>query len=364
MIEGCLWVLNLVPVDVTSYSESPPEVSNLRVLLLLAAAGFYGISRVTRFHPASNAGYAEWLKASPWAAGRPLPLGPVHPVWQDGIILGALTVLSVWRAHLPPLLVVGVFAISYLGSMTVILVFTRTWKAALYLGFLWPSLFLPGTSEMVRAGLWVAIAFVIYQGQRHCLQAFPWKGVKRLSGSVLNIEIQPAGLFRGMESIGWPTSVLSPKADTRAVSARTALSLSALFGWWTFCLFETLGLEAIPELALILAVTLAVTRLGIYWLGITTPFNIWGRIMHGRLLLPGFDQIFVTPCATLVVGAAGALAIRLSGHGAVATAVVVAGIWVVVFLGPPQLRKWALTGQHRFRPPPANSSNKALPRPI
>src|SRR5262245_9773041 len=69
-----------------------------RVLVTLAAA-VYGIYRVACFHPAVNPRYFAWLKLSPWQADKPLPMGPVHLVWQDLVVIGTILAIAHWRMH-------------------------------------------------------------------------------------------------------------------------------------------------------------------------------------------------------------------------------------------------------------------------
>ena len=58
---------------------------------LVALSGFlaamYAFYRVWTFHPALRPGYCQWLCGTPWTSRKALPLGPVHLVWQDLLLL-------------------------------------------------------------------------------------------------------------------------------------------------------------------------------------------------------------------------------------------------------------------------------------
>src|SRR5947209_2936166 len=60
---------------------------------LLGLFGFYAflyaIYRVWTFHPALRPDYYQWLRGTPWTSRKPLPLGPVHVVGQDVLLVGA-----------------------------------------------------------------------------------------------------------------------------------------------------------------------------------------------------------------------------------------------------------------------------------
>jgi hypothetical protein len=167
------------------------------------------------------------------------------------------------------------------------------------------------------------------------------------------------------KAIGWPYAALSPKAEFPSVSSRTSFLLGLLFGWWTFCLSVALK-GAVPlELILLMGTAAAVIRLLIYCAQVATPFDIWGRLTSGRLIVPAFDYVFLTPLGVIslaIIGAA--LMRRMEGEAQIiAGACVVGLIWFALLAGGPTLRSWLLTGQHRYRSPRLVSTRQPL-RPL
>src|SRR5207249_1213109 len=72
--------------------------------LLLAVACFsYASFRTTHCHPFYNARYRRWLQTTPWTSRLPLPLGPIHLVWQDGFVLVMMALLAYLQGDLNPL---------------------------------------------------------------------------------------------------------------------------------------------------------------------------------------------------------------------------------------------------------------------
>ena len=65
----------------------------LGVASLLAAG--CATFRVAAFHPAFRPGYRQWLCDTPWTSRKPLPLGPIHLVPQD-VLLIAISVGLAW----------------------------------------------------------------------------------------------------------------------------------------------------------------------------------------------------------------------------------------------------------------------------
>ena len=74
------------------------------VLLPLLAAALYGGFRVIAFHPVYRPKYRAWLESTPWTSGKPLPVGPVSLVWEDGVVLSLLCLLHLVQPELDPIL--------------------------------------------------------------------------------------------------------------------------------------------------------------------------------------------------------------------------------------------------------------------
>src|SRR6266487_2602254 len=99
LVAACLWLIELAAPNMGNAMSDSAEILNIRTAILASAAGVYALYRLWRFHPACNQPYAAWLKLSPWTADKPLPLGPIHLVWQDAVVVGALTALATWHAR-------------------------------------------------------------------------------------------------------------------------------------------------------------------------------------------------------------------------------------------------------------------------
>jgi hypothetical protein len=246
-IEAATWLIQY------RYSGSRPsdfeEIRHIRAAVLVGASVLYAIYRIWRFHPAFSPAYAAWLMLSPWTAEKPLPLGPIHPVWQDGIVLAALAGLARWRADIEPMVVVYGFGLAYLITMTLLLAITRRWRSCLVLGFLWPALVLPKIQGLPeQAAVIAAIVLFIWHGHRESLRAFPWaylagpgQLLSRQPRSLLHaqIELRIPGLTNPMldtssSAVGWPYLPLAPKVQHPSVSSPTSLCLRCSSGGGLF----------------------------------------------------------------------------------------------------------------------------------
>jgi hypothetical protein len=378
MLDGGLWLIEHSAPSLSGQLTGLPEVMNIRAGILATAAGFYALYRLWRFHPACNSAYAAWLKTSPWTPQKPLPLGPVHPVWQDVVVLGAMTLFAQWYAHVDPALPVIVFGLVYLFAMTLLLAVTRTWIPCLLLGFIWPAPALPMMRGWPTLGILAALVAVIWYGHRKSLHAFPWKRTElnrpesrgaNQRKSIGEIEIRVDGLSNTPAvrnpNLGWPFLWLSPKFECNSVSSSTSFFVSALIGWWTYCAIVGFEIPSSPAAILLFAAMAAMVRFAIYCSGLGPSFNLWGRLVTGRIIVPGFDQFVVTPLLVLALAIAGGVAIRHSASCyPMASACVVGLICFALLAGGPTMRKWMLTGQHRYRSPTRLGTNKQLLRPI
>ena len=376
LLDAAIWLIrHAFPNGVTM---SDVEVfENLRCGVLVSIAGLYAVYRLARFHPACNQPYGMWLKLTPWTAERPLPLGPVHLVWQDMAFLGILMGVGWFDAHANPLWIAVAFGFMYLLGLTILLGVTRTWGFCLLLCFLWPALMLPSL-QGGRMFVVIAIMFnVAWLGHQRSLRSFPWKFLTVTNRPIVNpvpgsvqIELRIPGYNEMTGSVtratvGWPLVRLTPKLDYYSVSIGPALLWSLLMAWWTYCLNSRLETPAFPGGVIAFAVVGALTRFVIYCSTVTPPFSIPARIMTGRLLLPGFDRVFITPLVAVIAGILGAALVRRSGSYYLRVESFMIGLlWFILLHGKPTLRNWLLTGYHRYSPPRLVKGTRQAFKPI
>jgi len=376
LIEAGMWLINFVSPGARSIADEMPELAGIRIVILVSAAVVYASFRLWRFHPACNPAYSAWLEMSPWTANKRLPVGPIHVVWQDAIVVGALAALAYWHARANPAAPLIAFGMTYLCGLNLLLAVTRRWTSCLVLGFLWPTLLLPGAKGWPTIVVIAAIIVVLWHGLRASLRAFPQGFLQTLPNpmgrrpsSLLQMQLDvripvlsSASFDTSSKAVGWPYLVLSPKGEVSSVSIRTSSFLGVLVGWWTYCLC-VLAEDAVPAgFILFLGVILAGIRLLVYCKNVTTPFNVWGRFATGRLIVPGFDRVFVTPLGVIVLAALGAALMRRMGDESQAAvgSGMVGLLWFLLLAGGPTLRNWLLTGQHRYGAPRLLSTKQPL----
>ncbi len=356
---GLFWfcyVVAWLPELLARYYDLPlPRSYALpRFHFLLGACVAYGGYRVLAFHPLSplRPGYLPWLRTTPWSDRLALPLGPVHLVWQDVVVLLALLLLGAENPHSSPPLYVLAFLIPYLlglaGSLIVACACRQIFAILFGLGLvvrLWEN-------SWAAAGVAVLFYGVALLALRRHLYA-----------SVHPSEPGRWPPERTRPRLPWPYPMLSAFKTTTTGSAENALLASALMGWLSYVLVFLIGPDPESKLEIAAPVWVGVALLGpwlrllVYRLGHAPPISLWGRIRTGRWIIPGYDQILVTPLVALSAGLILSGALGLGGVPVeLGLAVTVFVVLLILLLGGPTFERWHLTGHHRLSVPLQNSA--------
>src|SRR5208283_4128995 len=109
----------------------------------------------------------------------------------------------------------------------------------------------------------------------------------------------------GTANLGWPYKRLSPGFSFKPLSLSTCAIVSVLTGWWYYCIAVCSEAVLEPGLIVVFAFVAALARFAGYCNTIAPPFNLWGRLVTGRLIVPGFDRVLLTPLAVVLLGFVG-----------------------------------------------------------
>jgi hypothetical protein len=279
-------------------------------------------------------------------------------IWEDGIVLGALILLTLTQPHHDSIRIVTLFLIFHSALVTVTFwptgAGTLGYLAAFGLGLavrLWPRAW---PCFVVAASAYL----VVYEGLWQSLTRFPW----RLEWSLADLFNQKA-LSEKLAGpyLGWPYDRLlrDVKAAERfRIGQMDAILLSMLIGWWESCLLslspdprlkETMGLAFLMGSLGLVGLVVPFSRLQIYTNFYPSSISIWGRIRTGRWIIPGYDRCFVGPLLSFlampaVFGSCLAAGIPVD-ISLLATITAVMGLALIT---PPGLKQWRSTGKHRM----------------
>jgi hypothetical protein len=308
----------------------------LRVLAFLAA--FYALFRVWAFHPALRSAYRNWLSLTPWTLKKPLPLGPVHLVLQDLLLLSIAVGLCWPRAGIGSLAFVKAFLGCYVGALgfTHLKTGQKAWAYPIAFGVGFMILFVQTPLFFLFAGVSYVVALL---GLRASLACFPWREeplMQHLPGPMTN-----------WMSLGWPFGRLGPRRSKEFKLIDVFLT-GLLAGWVVFVFGSRLKLEN-AAMATPFVFGAACCRIFLYCNGYMPPLSLFGRLALGRLIIPGYDKVFLAPLVTvLVCVAATTLPIWSGISHIVAVSIGVTASWWILFGMGPNLNTWRLTGSHRI----------------
>jgi hypothetical protein len=326
-------------------------------VMLVATCLAYASYRAMYFHPFYDFRYGQWLRTTPWTSSKPLPLGPVHLVWQDSIPLLAIALLAFLQGDLNPLHLLIFSLLVYLAVLALGFRATGQWAfayaVAFGLGFVVRLWYHPWFSAAAAVLLYP----VAYAGLRQSLAKFPWDVPwmdhfgRAMSGRGTT---NPAG---DENLLGWPFERLRPKLPARTgISTREALLVSLLAGWWLYAVAPLLsdprarlGMVLFAHFSAIMFLTLG--RMIVYCVGYEAPISVWGRLWTFRWIIPGYDKVFVAPLAAVLIGSL--LPGVAAAHGLEPEFAMPPALSLALLAGlslGPSLLNWRLTGQHRLVP--------------
>ena len=192
--------------------------------------------------------------------------------------------------------------------------------------------------------------------------------------------------------IRWPLSKIGPYLkDKNTADLYTAIGISSIIAWWVLAI--THGVSIAAELTTgftrqellaamsdqakgelqydilfwfvwtIFVLVVSGGRALAYLTGTWPPISLAGRLATGRLIIPGYDRIFVAPLAMLIFGFAGPITLYMIHAPEVLIPAV--SVWGVVMLGMsigPSLETWRLTGCYRIKPWTSQKQDEARKR--
>lgn len=338
-------------------------VQSLHPIVIILTTLVYAGFRVYAFHPAFRKDYRDWLKQTPWRWGLPLPLGPVHLVPQDLVILTILSGFA-WRHlgefwWLVPCVFLGMHSLCMLSS------FLRTGlnRHAYVLAFGLGGVLWLFDDPLRLKLLLLAIYGVAFHGLRRSLKLFEDWDWERLDQWIcVGSEAQALKSRR----LGWPFDSLGPHREPFPISLGWAAALAVLAGWWVLGLASNFDNSDTRNMTFILVVFgglfASVGRLIKYLWGYAPPISFRGRIATGQWIIPGYDRIFVAPLVTLaIVASLKWLVLDLHVPTELALSVVTTAYVFVTFGWPPTLDEWRLTGNHRIVPAVSKPEMQQIP---
>lgn len=332
----------------------PQDANSLRVSHLwwpsLAAA--YAAWRVNAYHPVARRAYSDWLGTAPWTIERRLPLGPVHWIWQDLVLVGSAALVNGYFGWRHSLWVMCVFMGMYLLQLTITFARSGQFWSMCFGAFSVGLLVVVRRDPVVCLGAGLASYVVLL---RHILAAVPWVQLNpTVKPHAAETNFNTITIWTdGAEKLGLPFARSGPTfAESNTLPAGGGFAAGALYGWWTYALttFSDQG-DASPALMFSAMGTtvMAVARISIYLTGYAPPISFWARLVTLRWIIPGYDYALLAPLiSVLFLIAMGLLIAMQQLHPNMYGPMALGGTVALLFELGPSLKKWRLTGNHRI----------------
>lgn len=322
------------------------------------AALNYAVVRISR-HPCISTEYSKWLQFSPWRPGKKLPNGPVRLCFLDLIVLLALTLFA-WQPYpILMLLVPIVFFMVY--SLSSIVIFASAGECEFCFPvviFTVPLLVYPFLNLKIAFAVSLVLFTITHICALKVLKKFPW------NMQAWTMDERETRKKVALTCCGWPFSRLCIPVEkdekngiiiSQSLKFFAALIIGVWFAWIEHAVTRTFLYHG-PEgfsysfrvcYALILIGTsiLSLIRLVIYISKVHAPISILGRITIGRLIIPGFDKIFIAPLSAVTLAAILPPLLYFVGMGLpwICDICVLVAFTLVIGL-PPGLTEWQFTG--------------------
>jgi hypothetical protein len=338
------------------WEKTDQELMTFPPIGLLLLATMYASYRIDAFHPVRQPAYLNWLVQTPWSWRKPLPLGPVHLVAADGVLLGAAFLAALpFHGWFMSLLVIKLFAWLYLVKHLSLIFSTYQWYPA------YVSWFCLGGMILAWSSNWPFFAFaaVAYGasivGLRRILQWYsrvPTRDEMRDATFVPSLTGQRHQTF-----FAWPFGYLAPRIDVGLLPRRHGILFSLLGGWTAYVAVSLLdGYLDVKPLVYMLTAQVALVailvRVRVYRVyEYRPPISLAGRWQTGHWILPSHDQVYVAPLLAFVESiVVPSVLFHYGIEPSVATAIgITLLLMILLILGPDRCR-WFLSSASRIVP--------------
>ena len=400
LIGGCLLI---AVFDRTTWGVKLPEYTKLaqRTGVAMACLGslVYGGTRLFYFHPWISPNYRRWLRSTPWALPRRLPLGPVEFCVQDAFWMMMISAPAMPGSS-PWFVLVACFLTIAAYSLTLSFYLLRLgpyWAAygiyftacavGWYVHWVGHYFFLPWQCGVPGAeplgldsapicigllGFTAAFGWISQIGVRQQLRRLPWDIEHHPARDPGELQRdQKTGSYR----LGWPLMAMRPDVDVSSRTSRLEIIVQSVVISIFLCLLIAIGSDlasgdridlarglrewqvrfqnvlvvwaqwglALPGAYIL--IHLLLEQVPLY----RPPISFGARAATRRWLVPGYDRIARKHVLALIPILMGVLFARaMPAYALHGTFVAVLWALLVFRFAGPSPEAWHLLGQYRL----------------
>lgn len=317
-------------------------VRNMNAAFLVLFAIAYGLTRCLLFHPVANSKYRQFLALTPYSSRHQLPKGPIHLYWPDAVILG-LMIAAAWIC--PPehwLIPLAAFFVSFLAGHCFCMILTKQKTLLAVLLAILPLSIYPHENDAISILVFCIAYGIVWYGTQTYLKQFPWNTSFWNDHYVAHLKEKAFT----QKIIQWPWQQLHFE-KTSSLDWKTKLVICGLVFWWLHVISYLWDDKDLIVAIFSCSFLIIFFRIIRYIMGFMPPISLLGRISTGRLIIPGYDKIFVAP---MIIALTGVFVPKvLLSAGLPETISIEFTFSLCLFLAmvlPPSYQNWRLTGHH------------------
>ncbi|MBL7214776.1 MAG: hypothetical protein ISS71_03750 [Phycisphaerae bacterium] len=356
MWKSTLWltamaIVILSIVNGIAYCFGDPPLVKINTWYIGAIVAIYSMTRIFRFHPAFNKKYLIQLTLSPWKVGKALPRGPVNLFWADAIIVTFFMVLTfIFPVHHWPILLIIFLAAYNLGLLASFCITRQIEFISTYV-LLAPLIVYPHLNFYIALMVLISLTSIGLWGVHCYFKQFPWNTPWWNKNQVDELKQQAIT----QRVIQWPfrelniTNIFSAGVETGVILAILFFMYAHTINWLVYNMENeriTAFIYAIP------IIFLPIFRFTSYAIKYRPPISFLGRFRTGRLIIPGYDKVYIGPIVILLAGIFMPFLLKILAIPNHITYELSASICIfLAFACPPNFEKWHYTGHHRILKP-------------
>jgi len=325
-------------------------------LVVMAMVICYTLFRGFAFHPAYREEYLKWLGLTPWRHPTPLPLGPVHAVWQDLIILVVFEMM-VWGMSLGMKLAIPVAFLFGLAMCLALSLWITGYRAYCYqvAYALAATVWIASVSPLLAGICLLATYALAWRRLNQSFATFPWGESSASRARVMqSLATKSSKKASSRADWGWTYDVLSPQ-QVEQLPLVDRLLLSGLICFSLFALLAHAHFEMMVTFLIVGFVCqgfYCIKHVYSYVWSHSAPISLLGRFMTGRWVIPSYDVVLLPLVYYLgTVSLAFYLASPAVGWPIPYVGPAMMAVYLLLMnLGCADINRWRLTSKARLNP--------------
>ncbi len=349
-----MWLLPFAAVLLVmfGFTEHGPSADARQMLTVFPALGLFGYGAVRGFifHPLFRDDYRRWLEMTPWMPGRRLPLGALHPVWQDAILAALFVAPAAILNGSEAFLILVAGALGYLIGPIAVFAHAGP-RGHLYaiLGLIVVGAFAASFHYGYAAPVALVAILVAHHGLQANLARFPWPE----QFPAYEANFQHGWPYHQLDARRKPDRIANWECPVIGLLVGSALFVGLWINWFLvrppYLVIEPSIDRSFAEGCLVPFFGVALIVRLIWMVYCAPPISLLGRIATYRPYIPSYDVVLLAPLIAFLFAVPVPTILIENGLHPLAAYPLCAFLGTTAFLlCPPTYADWRLTAPCRL----------------